>query len=333
MSDKFKAIVINNQNNKFTREIQELDHSSLKDGNVLVKIDYSSLNYKDALILNDGGKIVKHFPFVPGIDFSGTVVSSEDKKFKKDDQVILTGFRVGEAYFGGFSQYAKVDSNFLIKTPKEITNFQSMMLGTAGFTAMLCAFAVKAKEELLLGEKVKDVLVTGATGGVGSIAVMILSKMGYDVHAVTGKKDKNDYLKNLGAKHIIDRKVFEGESKLLEQGMWDCVVDTVGGPALTKIFAQTKPGGIVAACGNAGGIKINTTVMPFIIRGIKLWGIDSSGSSIRRREFVWGEVNKLVDFEKLKKIIKEISLSDLLITFPKLLKGEFFGRAVVNPYK
>ena len=333
MSDKFKAIVINNQNNKFTREIQELDHSSLKDGNVLVKIDYSSLNYKDALILNDGGKIVKHFPFVPGIDFSGTVVSSEDKKFKKDDQVILTGFRVGESYFGGFSQYAKVDSNFLIKTPKEITNLQSMMLGTAGFTAMLCAFAVKAKEELLLGEKVKDVLVTGATGGVGSIAVMILSKMGYDVHAVTGKKDKNDYLKNLGAKHIIDRKVFEGESKLLEQGMWDCVVDTVGGPALTKIFAQTKPGGIVAACGNAGGIKINTTIMPFIIRGIKLWGIDSSGSSIRRREFVWGEVNKLVDFEKLKKIIKEISLSDLLITFPKLLKGEFFGRAVVNPYK
>ncbi len=331
MSDKFKAIVINNQNNKFTREIQELDHSSLKDGNVLVKIDYSSLNYKDALILNDGGKIVKHFPFVPGIDFSGTVVSSEDKKFKKDDQVILTGFRVGESYFGGFSQYAKVDSNFLIKTPKEITNLQSMMLGTAGFTAMLCAFAVKAKEELLLGEKVKDVLVTGATGGVGSIAVMILSKMGYDVHAVTGKKDKNDYLKNLGAKHIIDRKVFEVESKLLEQGMWDCVVDTVGGPALTKIFAQTKPGGIVAACGNAGGIKINTTVMPFIIRGIKLWGIDSSGSSIRRREFVWGEVNKLIDFEKLKKIIKEISLSDLLITFPKLLKGEFFGRAVVNP--
>ncbi len=333
MSDKFKAIVINNQNNKFTREIQELDHSLLKDGNVLVKIDYSSLNYKDALILNDGGKIVKHFPFVPGIDFSGTVVSSEDKKFKKDDQVILTGFRVGEAYFGGFSQYAKVNSNFLIKTPKEITNLQSMMLGTAGFTAMLCAFAVKAKEELLLGEKVKDVLVTGATGGVGSIAVMILSKMGYDVHAVTGKKDKNDYLKNLGAKHIIDRKVFEGESKLLEQGMWDCVVDTVGGLALTKIFAQTKPGGIVAACGNAGGIKINTTIMPFIIRGIKLWGIDSSGSSIRRREFVWSEVNKLIDFEKLKKIIKEISLSDLLITFPKLLKGEFFGRAVVNPYK
>ena len=333
MTEKFKALVIDNQNEKFTREVKELDQSALKDGNVLVKVDYSSLNYKDAMILKDGGKIVRNFPFVPGIDFSGTVVSSEDEKFKKDDKIILTGFRVGEAYFGGFSQYAKVNSNFLIKLPKDITSHQSMMLGTAGFTALLCAFAVKAKEELLLGEKVKDVLVTGATGGVGSIAVMILSKMGYDVHAVTGKKDKNDYLKDLGAKNIIDRKEFEGESKLLEKGVWDGVVDTVGGAALTKIFAQTKPGGIVAACGNAGGIKINTTVMPFIIRGVKLWGIDSSGSSIRRREFVWNEASKLIDFSKLKTITKELSFSELIDTSPKLLKGEFFGRAVVNPNK
>jgi acrylyl-CoA reductase (NADPH) len=333
MTEKFKALVIDNQNEKFTREVKELDQSALKDGNVLVKVDYSSLNYKDAMILNDGGKIVRNFPFVPGIDFSGTVVSSEDEKFKKDDKIILTGFRVGEAYFGGFSQYAKVNSNFLIKLPKDISSRQSMMLGTAGFTALLCAFAVKAKEELLLGEKVKDVLVTGATGGVGSVAVMILSKMGYDVHAVTGKKDKNDYLKDLGAKNIIDRKEFEGESKLLEKGVWDGVVDTVGGAALTKIFAQTKPGGIVAACGNAGGIKINTTVMPFIIRGVKLWGIDSSGSSIKRREFVWNEASKLIDFNKLKTITKELSFSELLDTYPKLLKGEFFGRAVVNPNK
>ena len=333
MTEKFKALVIDNQGEKFTREVKELDKSALKDGNVLVKVDYSSLNYKDAMILKDGGKIVRNFPFVPGIDFSGTVVSSEDEKFKKDDKIILTGFRVGEAYYGGFSQYAKVSSNFLIKLPKDITSHQSMMLGTAGFTALLCAFAVKAKEELLLGEKVKDVLVTGATGGVGSIAVMVLSKMGYDVHAVTGKKDKNDYLKDLGAKNIIDRKEFEGESKLLEKGVWDGVVDTVGGAALTKIFAQTKPGGIVAACGNAGGIKINTTVMPFIIRGVKLWGIDSSGSSIRRREFVWNEASKLIDFSKLKTITKELSFSELLDTSPKLLKGEFFGRAVVNPNK
>jgi len=333
MTNKFKALIIDNQNENFSRSVQELDTSALKDGNVLVKVDYSSLNYKDAMILKDGGRIVRNFPFVPGIDFSGSVVESEDTNFKSGDRVILTGFRVGEAFFGGFSQYAKVNSNFLIKAPANISNHQAMMLGTAGFTALLCSFAVKAREELLMGEKVKDVLVTGATGGVGSIAVMILSKMGYDVHAVTGKKDKNDYLKNLGAKNIIDRKEFEGESKLLEKAVWDGVVDTVGGSGLTKIFAQTKPGGIVAACGNAGGIKINTTVMPFIIRGVKLWGIDSSGASLKRREFVWNEASKLIDFDKLKSFTQELSFTDLLETYPKLLKGEFFGRAVVNPNK
>ena len=333
MSNKFKAILIDNQNNQFTREVKEVTEDILKDGNVLVKVDYSSLNYKDALILKDGGRIIRKFPFIPGIDFSGTVVESADKKFKKDDNVILTGFRVGEAYFGGFSQFAKVDSNFLIKIPKDLDSKKSMMLGTAGFTALLCSFAVKAKEELLLGTKVKDVLVTGATGGVGSIAVMILSKMGYDVHAVTGKKDKEEYLKNLGAKNIIDRKEFEGESKLLEKGIWDGVVDTVGGASLTKIFAQTKPGGIVAACGNAGGNKINTTVMPFIIRGVKLWGIDSSGSSIKRREFVWNEAAKLIDFSKVQTFTKEITLNELLETYPKLLKGEFSGRAIINTNK
>ena len=333
MSDKFKAIVIDNQNEKFTREIKEINRTDLKDGNVLVKIDYSDLNYKDALILNNGGKIVRKFPFVPGIDFSGKVIESEDSQFKKDDNVILTGFRVGEAYFGGFAQYAKVDSNFLIKTPKELDNKKAMMLGTAGFTALQCAFAIKAREELLLGEKVKDVLVTGSTGGVGSIAIMVLSKMGYDVHVVTGKKDKNDYLKGLGAKNIIDRKEFEGESKLLEKGTWDGVVDTVGGAALTKILAQVKPNGIVAACGNAGGIKINTTVMPFIIRGVKLWGIDSSGASIKRREFLWNEATKLIDFNKIQSFTKELSFNELIETFPKLLKGEFFGRAIVNPNK
>ncbi len=333
MTVKFKAVVIDNQNEKFTRDIKEIDSNHLKDGNVLIKVDYSSLNYKDALILKDGGRIVRKFPFVPGIDFSGKVVESGDDKLKKDENVICTGFRVGEMYYGGFSQYAKVDSNFLIKNPKEIDSEKSMMLGTAGFTALQCSFAIKAREELLLGDKVKDVLVTGATGGVGSIAVMILSKMGYDVHAVTGKKDKNDYLKDLGAKNIIERKEFDGDSKLLEKGTWDGVVDTVGGPSLTKILAQVKPNGIVASCGNAGGIKINTTVMPFIIRGVKLWGIDSSGASIRRREFLWNEAVKLIDFNKLKSFTKSLSFSELLDTYPKLLEGKFFGRAIVNPNK
>ncbi|MEK9918601.1 MAG: acryloyl-CoA reductase [Pelagibacteraceae bacterium] len=333
MSKKFKAIVIDNQNNQFSRNIVELDTSKLKDGNVLVKIDYSSLNYKDALILKDGGRIVKDYPFVPGIDFAGVVEESQDNNFKKGDRVILTGFRVGEIYYGGFSQYANVKSEFLVKAPANLSNHQAMMMGTAGVTALLCAFAIKAREELLLGDKVNDVLVTGATGGVGSVAVMVLNKMGYNVHAVTGKKDKHDYLKNLGAKKILDRSEFLGESKLLEKGIWDGVVDTVGGEALTKILAQTNIGGIVASCGNAGGIKINTNVMPFLIRGVKLWGIDSSGTSVKRKQFIWGEASKLVDFDKLKSLTKEVSLSELLNEFPKMLKGETFGRIVVNPNK
>ena len=333
MSKKFKAVVIDNQNEKFTREIKQLSTDDLKDGNVLVKIDYSSLNFKDALILNNGGRIVRKYPFIPGIDFSGIVEESEDNKFKKNDKVILTGFRVGEMYFGGFSQYAKVNSDFLVKTPNDLDSLKAMKMGTAGLTALLCAFAVKAKEELLMGTKVKDVLVTGATGGVGSFAVMALSKMGYEVHAVTGKKEKHEYLKKLGAKNILDRSQFLGESKLLEKGLWDCVVDTVGGEGLTKILAQTKPGGIVALPGNAGGNKISTNVMPFVIRGVKLWGIDSSGASVKRKEFVWNEASKLIDFSLIDNSIKEVSLKELLEVFPKILKGQLTGRIIVNPSK
>jgi len=333
MSKKFKAIIIDNQNDKFSREVKDLSTDVLKDGNVLVKIDYSSLNFKDALILNNGGRIVRKYPFVPGIDFSGSVEESEDTKFKKDDKVILTGFRVGEMYYGGFSQYARVNSDFLVKVPNDLSTLKAMKMGTAGLTALLCAFAIKAKEELLMGSKVKDVLVTGATGGVGSFAVMALSKMGYDVHAVTGKKEKHEYLKKLGAKNILYRDEFLGESKLLEKGLWDCVVDTVGGEGLTKILAQTKPGGIVALPGNAGGNKISTNVMPFVIRGIKLWGIDSSGASLKRKEFVWNEASKLIDFSLIDNSIKEVSLKELLEVFPKMLKGELSGRILVNPNK
>ncbi len=333
MSKNFKAIIIDNQNEKFTREVKELNSDQLKDGNVLVKIEYSSLNFKDALILNNGGRIVKNYPFVPGIDFSGVVEESEDSRFKKNDKVVLTGFRVGEVFYGGFSQYAKVNSDFLVKIPNNLNTIKTMMMGTAGLTALLCAFAVKAREELLMGPKVNDVLVTGATGGVGSFAVMALSKMGYNVHAVTGKKEKHEYLKNLGAKNILERNQFLGESKLLEKGLWDCVVDTVGGEGLTKILAQTKPGGIVALPGNAGGNKILTNVMPFVVRGVKLWGIDSSGASTKRKDFVWNEASKLIDFSLIENSIKEVSLQELLLTFPKILKGELAGRILVNPNK
>jgi len=175
MSDNFKALVVNQEGENFTREVKSIDKSFLKHGDVLVKVDYSDLNYKDALILNNGAKLVKEFPHIPGIDFSGTVLESDNSKFVKGDEVILTGWRVGEIYFGGYSQMAKVNGDFLVKKPKDITSKQAMILGTAGLTALLCSFAIKAREELLLGEKVKDVLVTGASGGVGSIAVMILN--------------------------------------------------------------------------------------------------------------------------------------------------------------
>ena len=330
MNDNFKAIVLNQSGDQFSREIKFQDKSFFKTGDVLVKVDYSSLNYKDALILRNGGKLVKEYPHIPGIDFSGKVVESASSDFKSGDGVVLTGCKVGEIYPGGYSQLAKVKSDLLIKKPKSISNKNTMTLGTAGFTSLLCAFAIKAREELLLGEKVNNVLVTGATGGVGSIAVMILSKFGYNVTAVTGKKDKADYLKELGAKNIIDRKELEGEPKILGKGLWDGVVDTVGGIILANAISQTKYGGIVAACGNAANIKLNTTVMPFILRGVKLWGIDSVMVSKKRREFVWSQVAGLVNFKLLEKYTKTVNLEELLKIFPNILKGGITGRILVD---
>ena len=330
MNNKFKAIVLNQSGDRFSREIKTLDKSFFKSGDVLVKVDYSGLNYKDALILKNGGKLVKEYPHIPGIDFSGKVIESDTSDFKSGDDVVLTGCRVGEIYPGGYSQLVKVKSELLVKKPESISNKNAMILGTAGFTSLLCAFAIKAREELLLGEKVNDVLVTGATGGVGSIAVMILSKFGYNVTAVTGKKNKSDYLKELGAKNIIDRKELEGEPRILGKGLWDGAVDTVGGVILSNVISQIKPNGIIAVCGNAANIKLNTTVMPFIIRGVKLWGIDSVMISKKRREFVWSQVADLIDFKFLEKHTKTVNLEELLNIFPNILKGEIAGRVLVD---
>ena len=333
MSNQFKAIILNQEGESFSRKVETVDKSFLKHGDVTVKIDYSSLNYKDALILNNGAKLVKEYPHIPGIDFSGTVVESENEKFKINDEVILTGWRVGEIFYGGFSQYAKVNADFLVKKPSNISSKEAMIMGTAGLTALLCSFAIKAREELLLGEKVNEVLVTGASGGVGSIAVMILSKFGYNVTAVTGKKSNEEYLKLLGAKNVINKEELDKDPRPLDKGLWDGVVDTVGGKILANCLAQTKDNGIVAACGNASDYKLNTTVMPFIIRGVKLWGINSVNASIKRREFVWNEVSNIIDFEKLEQSIKIISLEDLIEVYSKMLKGETSGRYIVDVNK
>ena len=333
MSNTFKAIILNQSGDKFSREVKTLDTNFFKTGDVLVKVDYSGLNYKDALILKNGARLVKEYPHIPGVDFSGKIIESSNQNFKIDDEVVLTGCRVGEIYPGGYSQIVKVNSELLVKKPKEITNKNAMILGTAGFTSLLCAFAIKAREELLLGEKINDVLVTGATGGVGSMAVMILSKFGYNVTAMTGKKDKSDYLKKLGANNIIERKDYEIDSKLLGKGLWDGVVDTVGGNVLANAISQTRANGIVAACGNAGGIKLNTSVMPFIIRGVKLWGIDSVMISKKRREFIWSQVIDHIDFGLLEKSIKIVNLEELLKIFPDMLNGKISGRILVDPNK
>jgi len=330
MSDNFKAVVVNQDGENFTREVKSINKDFLKHGDILVKVDYSGLNYKDALILKNGARLVKEFPHIPGIDFSGKVVESQNNNFKEGDEIILTGWRVGEIYYGGYSQYAKVKGDFLVKKPKALTSKQSMILGTAGITALQCAFAVKAREELLLGDKVENVIVTGASGGVGSIAVMILNKFGYNVTAVSSKKDNNDYLKSLGAKNIINTNDLNKEARPLDKGLYDGAVDTVGGNVLANVLSHIKETGIVAACGNALDIKLNTTVMPFIIRGVKLWGINSVNTSTKRREFLWNEASNLIDFELLNKSIKEIKIEELLDVYPKMLKGETSGRYIVN---
>ena len=330
MSDQFKALIINQEGENFTREVKSIDKSFLKHGDVTIKVDYSDLNFKDGMILKNGGRLVKEFPHIPGIDFSGTVLDSENSKFKEGDEVILTGFRVGEAFFGGYSQVAKVNADFLVKKPDSLTSKQAMILGTAGFTSLMSAFALQARESILLGEKVNDVLVTGATGGVGSVAIMALTKLGYNVTAVTGKDSKVDYLKSLGAKNVINRSEFDKDPRLIDKGLWDGVVDTVGGKILANAIVQTKPNGIIAVCGNANNNELNTSVIPFMLRGIKLWGMDSANCSIKRREFIWSEASKLIDFGLLEKSIVTVSLEELLETYPKILKGEITGRVLVD---
>ena len=331
MSDQFKALVLNQEGDNFSREVKLLNKSFLKHGDVTVKVQYSGLNYKDALILKNGARLVKEFPHIPGIDFSGVVEESDHKDFKPGDEIILTGWRVGEIFFGGYSQYAKVNGNFLVKKPKSLSLKESMIMGTAGFTALQCSFATKTtREELLLGEKVQNVVVSGASGGVGSMAVMILNKLGCNVTAVTGKDSNKDYLVSIGARDVVNTSELMKDARPLDKGLWDGAVDTVGGKVLENILSQTKDAGIVAACGNAADIKLNTTVMPFIIRGVKLWGINSVNASIRRRQFLWNEAGKLLDFETLGKSVKEINLEEVIDIYPKMLKGETSGRYIIN---
>lgn len=329
MSDRtFRALVLNQVDKKTQAEFQELPISALPDGDVLVNVAYSTLNYKDGLAVTGKGRIVRRFPIVPGIDFSGTVEASDSPEFKPGDKVVLTGWGVGEKYWGGYAQMARVKSDWLVPLTEGLTLKQAMGIGTAGFTAMMCVMALEAN-----GVRPEDgeIVVTGASGGVGGVAVAILANLGYKVVASTGRTALHDYLKGLGASDIIDRSELARTSKRpLESGRWAGAVDTVGGDTLATILRTTKYNGTVTACGLAGGHHLNMTVFPFILRGVKLVGIESVMCSKAYRLEVWSRLAKDLPIEGLNEAMQIMPLSEILNLGEEILKGKVRGRTVID---
>ena len=325
----FLALVVDkNEDGKTSSSIKEISIEDLPEGNVTVKVDYSTLNYKDGLCLGSGGGLVRNYPHVPGIDFAGTVMDSQSGDFNSGDKVVLTGWRVGETWWGGYSQIARVKSDWLVKIPKGMSAKTAMVIGTAGLTAML---AIDALEIQGLQKNNGPVLVTGATGGVGSIATLLLSQMGYEVAGVTGKSKSESYLKELGASQIIPRKeLAEVTKRPLEKELWAGCVDTVGGTMLARLLGQMKYGTSVAAVGLAGGAQLPATVIPFLLRGVNLLGIDSVMKPINDRNRAWSKINKYLDLSKLNMVTEVKTLADLPDLGKAILKGEVRGRTVID---
>jgi acrylyl-CoA reductase (NADPH) len=330
---RFNAIVVNKTESSYTAELKTVDDSALtstSDHDVLVKIDYSAINYKDGLALTGRSPIIRKFPLIPGIDFAGTVEHSDHPHYKPGDQVILNGWGVGESYPGGLAQYAKVNGDWLVKTPAALTTRQAMAIGTAGFTAMLCILAL---ERHGLKPSDGDVLVTGAAGGVGSIAVAVLSRLGYRVVASTGRLQEADYLKGLGAASILDRAELSAPGKPLAKERWAGVIDSVGSHTLANACAGTKAEGAVAACGLAQGMDFPATVAPFILRGVSLLGINSVNTPTERRQLAWQRLATDLDAHKLDAMTQEITLGQVIAAAPEILAGKIRGRLVVNVNK
>ena len=324
----FTALVLEEQDGKVESSIRRLDAVALPPGEVTVAIQYSTLNYKDGLILGGLGRLIRKYPHVPGIDFAGTVESSENPAWKVGDSVILTGWRVGELHWGGFAQRARVNGKWLVRLPAGLTLRRAMAIGTAGFTAML---AVIALEQHGVAPDKGDVLVTGAAGGVGSVAAAVLSKLGYRVVASTGRGDTHDYLKGLGAAEIVDRAALATPpAKPLEPERWAGCVDAVGGTTLASVLASLKYNGVVAACGLVGGSKLETTVIPFLLRGVDLLGIDSVMCPIERRVEAWRRLDRDLPKDKLDAMIQPATLADLPKLGPEILAGRIRGRVVVD---
>ncbi|MEK5185448.1 NADPH:quinone oxidoreductase family protein [Solibacillus sp. FSL W7-1324] len=328
MAENFKALVVNNEE-QFTVDVKELSLNDLPEGDVLLKVEYSSINYKDSLAAIPDGNIVKSYPFVPGIDLAGTVISSENPQFKEGDKVIATSYEIGVTHFGGYSEYARIPSEWLVPLPEGLSLKEAMVIGTAGFTA---ALSVQRLEENNVTPDKGKVLVTGATGGVGSFAVSILSKLGYEVEASTGKESEHEFLKSLGATSIVPREeVYDGKVRALGKQKWAAAVDPVGGEPLASLLSQIQYGGSVAVSGLTAGTKLPSTVFPFILRGVNLLGIDSVYCPMDTRLKVWNRL--AADFKpaNLEQLIQqEISLEQLPEALPTLLKGQATGRTIVK---
>jgi acrylyl-CoA reductase (NADPH) len=326
-NDTFRALVLEQRDEQVTSEIRNARREELPEGDTLVRVAYSALNYKDGLALTGQNKVVRLYPMVPGIDFSGTVEETTSSAFAPGDRVVLTGWGVGERHWGGYAQLARAKSEWLVRLPENIDLKHAMGLGTAGVTAMLCILAL---EEHGLTPDKGDALVTGASGGVGGMAVALLAALGYSVTASTGRTDAHEYLKSLGAKLIIDRNELTAPGGPLGSARWSGAVDTVGGETLAGVLRTLAYGASVAACGNAGGAAVNTTVLPFILRAVNLLGIDSLPTPIGRRRVVWERLAQLMPAEKLDRIMSVVSLSDTPALAHEILAGRTRGRIVVD---
>ncbi|MEL0629701.1 MDR family oxidoreductase [Psychromonas aquatilis] len=323
----FNGILIEKDEQGYRSTIQQIDEALLPEGDVTIKVEYSTLNYKDALAITGKGPVVRHFPMIPGIDLVGTVIDSNAKKFQSGDQVLLNGFGVGEVHCGGLAEKARLKSDWLIPLPTAFSARQAMSIGTAGYTAMLCVLALE--KHGITADK-GDILVTGANGGVGSFAITLLSKLGYRVVASTGRVEEASYLKKLGAAEVIDRAELSEPGRPLAKERWAAAIDSAGSHTLANICASLKYGGVVAACGLAQGMDLPSTVMPFILRGITLAGIDSVMRPTADRIEAWERLATLLDKDVLDDIAQEITLDQAITTANQLITGKVRGRVVVN---
>lgn len=322
-----QALVLEQSEGHTVATVKQIDTDTLPPGDVTVDIDWSGINYKDALAITGKGKIIRQFPMVPGIDFAGRVHTSSDPRFHSGQPVLLTGWGVGENHWGGLAEQARVKADWLVPMPEGMDGRKAMIIGTAGFTAMLCVMAL---EEGGVPPDSGEVLVTGASGGVGSTAVALLHALGYRVAAVSGRESTHDYLRQLGADEILPRSDFSAQSRPLEKQRWAGAVDTVGDRVLASVLAQTHYNGVVAACGLAGGFALPTSVMPFILRNVRLQGIDSVMTPAPRRIEAWKRLLKVLPAAFYQQATTEVSLADAATAAEKLLNNQSTGRTLVR---